>query len=185
MAAFPSLSELLEWPTEHLTEAADYWEMIGARCFAVASQVWRDALSIDWEGEAAEALRTGTHADMLITSGVDDQLHEAAKVARGGASDLYAARSRMRYAVEDARAAGFDVGEDCRSPTDRLISRSAAQRAVRRAQACCRRHSSLIRLTYRRGCGILRRRDLASVQCSRRRCLSGIGQMRRHQCGHT
>jgi hypothetical protein len=134
VAAFPSLSALLAWPTEHLTEAADYWQTIGGRCYGVANQVWRDALSVDWQGAAAEALRGATHADMLTTSAVADQLHEAAKVARSGASDLYAARSRVHYAVEDARTAGFDVGEDL-SVTDRSSSGSAAQRAARQAQA--------------------------------------------------
>lgn len=130
----PSLSDLLAWPTEHLTEAADYWENIGGRCFGLAHQVWCDALSVDWEGESVEALRTATHADMLTTSGVDGQLQEAAKVARSGASDLYAARSRLRYAVEDARNARFNVGEGI-SITDRLNSRSVAQRVARQAQA--------------------------------------------------
>jgi hypothetical protein len=134
VAGLPSLSELLAWPTEHLTEAADYWESIGDRCFGIAHQIWCDAMSIDWEGEAADALRIGTHTDMTITSAVDDQLHEAAKVARTGASDLYATRSRLRYAVEDAHTAGFNVGEDL-SVTDRLTSKSAAQRAARQAQA--------------------------------------------------
>jgi hypothetical protein len=134
VAGFPRLSELLAWPTEHLTEAADYWVSVGERCYMVTSQIWRDAMSIDWQGEAAESLRTATHADMLTTSAVADQLQAAAKVARSGASDLYAARSRLRYAVEDARTAGFDVGEDI-SVTDRLISRSAAQRAARQARA--------------------------------------------------
>lgn len=134
VAGFPSLSQLLAWPTEHLTEAADYWEAIGGRCYGVANHVWRDALSIDWQGEAADALRSATHADMMTTSAVDDQLHEAAKVARSGASDLYAARSRLRYAVEDARTAGFDVGEDL-SFADRSSGGSPAQRAVRQAQA--------------------------------------------------
>lgn len=60
--SLPNLSELVAWPTEHLTEAAS--------------------------------------------------------TARAGASDLSAARSRVRYAVEDARDAGFDVGEDL-SVTDR------------------------------------------------------------------
>jgi hypothetical protein len=36
VAAVPSLSQLLAWPTEHLTEAADYWEAIGGRCYTVA-----------------------------------------------------------------------------------------------------------------------------------------------------
>src|SRR5437588_431117 len=97
VAGFPSLSQLVDWPTEHLTEAADYWETIGERCYGVTSQVWRDALSIDWQGNTADALRTATHADMMTTSAVADQPQAAAKAARSGASDLYTAASRVRY----------------------------------------------------------------------------------------
>ncbi|OBH04889.1 MULTISPECIES: hypothetical protein [unclassified Mycobacterium] len=134
VAGIAGLSELAAWPTEHLTEAAEHWEAVAGRSYAVASQVWRDALSTDWHGEGAEALRTATHADMLTTSAAADQLQTAAKVARSGASDLYAARSRVRYAIEDANTAGFDVGEDM-SVTDRSTGGSAAQRAARQAQA--------------------------------------------------
>ena len=133
-AAFPSLSQLLTWPTEHLTEAADHWEAIGGQSYEVANSVWQDALSIDWQGGAADALRSGTRADMLTTSSVADQLYEAAKVTRSGASDLHTARSRVQYAVEDARTAGFNVNQDL-SVTDRSTGGSAAQRAARRAQA--------------------------------------------------
>jgi hypothetical protein len=134
VTGLPGLSGLLAWPTEHLTEAADHWETVGGRSYAVANQVWRDALSVDWHGEGADALRTATHADMMTTSAVADQLRAAAKVARSGASDLYAARSRLRYAVEDARTAGFAVGEDL-SVTDRSTGGSTAQRAARQAEA--------------------------------------------------
>jgi hypothetical protein len=134
IAAFPGLSQLLAWPTEHLSQAADYWEAMGGRCYGLANQVWQDALSIDWQGEAADRLRTVTHSDMLTTSTVADQLHEAAKVARSGASDLYVVRSRVRYAVEDTRTAGFGVGEDL-SVTDRASGGSPVQRAARQAQA--------------------------------------------------
>jgi hypothetical protein len=134
VAGVPGLSALLDWPTEHLTEAADYWHTVGERSYGVAHQVWRDALSVDWQGEAAEALRSGTHADMQTTSAAVDQLQAAASVARSGASDLDAARSRVRYAVEDAHAAGFEVGEDL-SVTDRVRGGSAAQRAARQAAA--------------------------------------------------
>jgi hypothetical protein len=130
----PGLSALLAWPTEHLTEAADHWETVGERSYGVAHQVWRDALSVDWRGEAAEALRTATHVDMKTTSAAVDQLQAAATIARSGASDLYAARSRVRYAVEDARTAGFEVGEDL-SVIDRMAGGSAAQRAARQAAA--------------------------------------------------
>lgn len=130
----PILSQVLSWPTQHLTDAADYWEAVGARNYTVANQVWRDGLSVDWQGRAADALHTTTHADMQKTSAVVDQLQLAAKAARGGASDLSAARSRVRYVVEDAFRAGFDVREDM-SVTDRSTAGSIAQRAARQAQA--------------------------------------------------
>lgn len=134
VAGFPGLSMLLSWSTEHLTEAADHWDTVGEHSYGVANQVWRDALTVDWQGGAADTLHNGTHTDMLTTSAVADQLQEAAKVARTGASDLYTSRTRVQYAVQDARAAGFDVGEDL-SVTDRMAGGSATQRAARQAQA--------------------------------------------------
>jgi len=134
VAGVPGLSALLTWPTEHLAEAAAHWEDVGERSYGAAHGVWSDALGVDWSGEAAEALRTDTHADMLTTSGVVDQLQEAATVARGGASELEAARSQVQYAVDDARSAGFEVGEDL-SVTDRMAGGSAAQMAARQAAA--------------------------------------------------
>jgi hypothetical protein len=134
VAGAPGLSALLSWPTDHLTEAATHWETVGERSYEVAHGTWSDAQTVDWSGEAAEALRTDTHADMMTTSGVVDQLQEAANVARSGASDLEAARSQMRYAVEDARSAGFEVSEDL-SVTDRASGGSVAQRAARQAAA--------------------------------------------------
>ncbi|WP_231984299.1 hypothetical protein [Mycobacterium sp. E342] len=130
----PNLSALLAWPTDHLTEAAAQWQTVGEHSYAVAHQVWRDAASVDWLGEAADALRCATHADLQATSAAVDQLQAATRAARSGASDLYAARSRVRYTVEDARTAGFEVGEDL-SVTDRMGSGSAAERAARQAAA--------------------------------------------------
>ena len=130
----PGLSALLAWPTDHLTEAADHWESVGDRSYGVAHGVWSDALTVDWDGEAADALRTDTHADLMTTSGVVDQLQAAATTARSGASELDAARSQLRYAVDDAHSAGFEVGEDL-SVADRMAGGSAAQLAGRQAAA--------------------------------------------------
>jgi hypothetical protein len=134
VASLPGLSQLLAWPTEHLTDAADHWEAVAERNYGLANQVWRDASSVDWQGNAADALRTATHSDMITVSAAADQLQTAAKVARSGASDLYAARSRLRYALEDAQTAGFDVDEEG-SVVDRSAAGSAARRAARQAQA--------------------------------------------------
>nr|WP_246541061.1 hypothetical protein [Mycobacterium spongiae] len=128
------MSELLAWPTEHLTEAADYWTATGNRWYEVFNQMWRDSLSVDWKGNGAEGLRTRTYADNAEVSGLVDQLHGAATTARAGASDLYAARSRFRYSVDDARDARFHVSEDL-AVTDRSTARSSAARAARQAQA--------------------------------------------------
>ncbi len=130
----PGLSALMAWPTDHLTEAASHWESVGDRSYGVAHGLWSDALTVDWDGEAADALRTDTHADLLTTSGVADQLQAAATAARSGASELDAARSQLRYAVEDARSAGFEVGEDF-SVTDRMVGGSAALMVARQAAA--------------------------------------------------
>jgi hypothetical protein len=99
-AAFPSLSELLAWPTEHLTEGADHWEATAGRWYGAFTQVWQDSLSIDWEGQAAEKLQTRTYADKVKVGELVDQLQEAAKTARIRASDWmrpapgYGTRSR-------------------------------------------------------------------------------------------
>lgn len=74
----PGLSALLAWPTDHLTEAADHWDTVGERSYGMAHQVWQDALLVDWRGEAADALRSATHADLQTTSAVVDQLQAAA-----------------------------------------------------------------------------------------------------------
>lgn len=130
----PTLTDLLEWPTDHLAEAAGYWVATGSRWYETFDRAGQDAASIDWEGDAAERLRGRTRSDRLKVSGLDDQLQHAAKVARMGASDLYAARSRLRYAVEDARGAGFLVGEDL-SLTDRFAGGIAGSRTLTRADS--------------------------------------------------
>jgi hypothetical protein len=132
--AFPGLSDLLVWPTDHLTEGANYWEAVAARWYETFAQVCQDSLSVDWEGKAIDALHARTHADKLTVGGMVDRLQEAATVARTAASDLHAARSGMRSAVEDARAAGFEVGEHL-SVSDRSFGGSAAIRSARQAQA--------------------------------------------------
>jgi hypothetical protein len=133
-AAIPGLSDLLAWPTDHLTEGADHWEAVAARWYETFAQVWQDALSVDWEGKAVKALHDRTYADKLKVSGLVDRLQEAAAVARTGASELHAARSGVRSAVEDARAAGFEVGGHL-SVTDRSFGGSVAARSARQAQA--------------------------------------------------
>ena len=130
----PGLSALLNWPVEHLTEGAEHWEAVAGQSYGVASQVWQDSLSVDWQGLAADRLRAATHGDLMTTNAVVDRLQEAAKVARAAASDLSAARSALQYVVADARAASFVVGEDL-SIADRYVGGSPAFQAARQIEA--------------------------------------------------
>ena len=61
--ATPGLSDLLMWPTEHLTEGATHWEATAGRWYDAFTQVWQDSLSVDWQGSAAEALHVRTADD--------------------------------------------------------------------------------------------------------------------------
>lgn len=130
----PALSELLAWPTEHLTDAADHWTETSSRWYEVFTETWKESLNVKWHGSGAEALRTRTHLDKLKVSAMVDQLQEAAKRARAGATDVFAARSRVRNAVADAHEAGFFVDEDL-SVIDLSTGGSSADRAIRQAQA--------------------------------------------------
>jgi hypothetical protein len=61
-------------------------------------------------------------------------LQAAAKVARRGADDIAAARQLVLRAIDDARAAGFEVREDL-SVRSHQLGGTPAQRAARQAQA--------------------------------------------------
>lgn len=130
----PGLSELLTWPTDHLTDAADYWTTTCGRWYEVFTETWKDSLNVQWQGSGAAALRARTYVDKLKVGAMVDQLHEAARLARAGATDVFAARSRIRNAVVDAHEAGFFVNEDL-SVTDLSTGGSPADRAIREAQA--------------------------------------------------
>lgn len=130
----PTLSTIEAWDVDHLTEAADHWDGTANRWENVSLQVWQQSHGLDWEGQARQALVERTTADKTIVMGKADQLRDAAKIARRGASDIDAAKRRVLYAVEDAHNAGFLVGEDL-SVTDTRTTKNSAELAQRQAQA--------------------------------------------------
>ncbi|EID17851.1 hypothetical protein MXEN_00225 [Mycobacterium xenopi RIVM700367] len=130
----PTLSTIQAWDVDHLIEAAEYWDGTADRWENVSLQVWQQSHGLDWEGRAREALVMRTTADKTTILGKADQLREAAKIARRGASDIDAAKRRVLYAVEDAHNAGFTVGEDL-SVTDTRTTKNPAQLAARQSQA--------------------------------------------------
>jgi hypothetical protein len=87
----------------------------------------------------AAVLRTG--ADRVVVVGAADGLHAAAAAARYGAGEIAGARQLALQAVDEARAAGFTVGEDL-SVTSRQGGPPAVQ-VARQAQA--QMHAAAIR----------------------------------------
>jgi hypothetical protein len=112
----PTLSQIEAYSTDHLVEAADHWDGLADRWEDAHWKVRDQAHVLDWQGAAADLLRS------------------TSRIARQQAGELDHLRNSVLYAVEDAHNAGFLVGEDF-SVTDTRTSRTAAELTARQAQA--------------------------------------------------
>jgi hypothetical protein len=130
----PTLSQIRTWDVEHLIEGANHLDATADRWDNAAIEIWQQAHTIDWDGDAADALRARTTADKSVMMLQAERLREAAQIARRGASDISTVKQSLLYKVEDAHSAGFLVGEDF-SVSDTRSSNPAAERAVRQSQA--------------------------------------------------
>jgi hypothetical protein len=133
----PSLSQIAGWDTEHLESAARTWSTTAEHWEETFTAVHRGSLSPGgtiWEGEGAEAAQQRTFADLVKVRGLSDQLFNAAEIARRGADQLGYLKRMALAAVDDARTAGFDVGEDL-SVSDRSLVPLGPAFAARQAQA--------------------------------------------------
>ncbi|SON59203.1 hypothetical protein MSIMFI_00685 [Mycobacterium simulans] len=141
----PTLSQIQTMDTTYLLEAADYWTRTAKLWEQVFTQI-HDRVSTPggtpWKGQAATRAQERSYRDMVEVRGASYQLHEAAAVARRADDQLQACKAGALDAVADARADGFDVGDDY-SVTDRSRGGSAEFRAARLAQA--QGHAAFIR----------------------------------------
>jgi hypothetical protein len=130
----PPLSELLSWSTMHLTAGADHWDAAAGRWESAFKSVHERIGASGWEGQAYDAARERTYWDSARVGNAADDLRDGAQTARQGASDVTTAQSRLREAVNKARDAGFNVGEEY-SVTSGETGGTTAQYAQRQAQA--------------------------------------------------
>jgi hypothetical protein len=130
----PTLSQIQSWDVNHLAEAALHWSTAADKWESAFHDVWQQSRAISWEGRGADALQDRTTTDKSLVGAKADRLRQAADIARKGAGDIDAAQRRVVYAIEDAKNAGFRVGDDL-SVTDTRNIRNAQQRAARQAQA--------------------------------------------------
>ncbi|MBS4727022.1 hypothetical protein MSM1_01085 [Mycobacterium sp. SM1] len=145
VTALPTVSQAQAMDTAHLREAAQYWERTATlwdEVFTTIHQRVSAPGGVPWEGQAAAREQERSLTDMLKVRPVSLQLYETAGIARRGDEALPALRDEVLEAMADARADGFDVGEDY-SVTDRSRGGSSAFRAAR--QSAARGHSAFMR----------------------------------------
>jgi hypothetical protein len=132
----PTLSQVRGWGTAHLTEAAAQW--------TTTATVWEDAFTdvatqinhpggTPWQGVTAQTAQYRAYTDRLLVVGLADQLHDAARIARTGATQIDEARRLVLRTVDSAQSAGFTVGQDFSVTDPRLYDAGTA--AIRQAQA--------------------------------------------------
>jgi hypothetical protein len=149
----PSLSQVRNWDTLHLTDAAHRWTSTAGiwECTFndVATNISRPGGTV-WQGVAAEDARQRAHADRIAASGLADHLNKAADIARRGADQIGYAKAKVLEAVDAAEAAGFAVREDFS-----VFSTAARQAQARVLAADIRtRVGQLVGLDYRVATGI-------------------------------
>lgn len=114
-AAVPSLSQIFGWDTEHLSRAATDWTDAAEHWEDAFGSVHRGMLAPGgtvWEGAAADAAQERAFGDLVKVRGLADTLSEAATIARRGADRLDYLKRQAIEAINEAREAGFAVGED-------------------------------------------------------------------------
>ena len=113
-AALPGLSQILRWDTEHLSGAATDWSATAEHWEGAFDGVHRGMLAPGgsvWEGAAADAAQERAFSDLMKVRGLADTLSGAATITRRGADQLDYLKRQAIDAIEEAREAGFTVGE--------------------------------------------------------------------------
>lgn len=144
-AALPTLSQVQTLDTAYLREAAEHWTRtanLWEQAFTEVHERISTPGGTAWKGQAAAAAQEGSYLDLVNVRGASDQLQGAAAIALRGEEQLQGCKAGVLEAVDDARAEGFDVGEDY-SVTDRSHGGTSEFRAARLAAA--QGHASFIR----------------------------------------
>ena len=107
-----TLSEVQALDPEPLRTAARNWDDAATVWEEETDAAYRSLERADWRGIASEAAleRSSNHRRVVFADA--EQIRGAVKIANSGAEELVAAQQRILREVNDAIAAGFEVGED-------------------------------------------------------------------------
>ncbi|KAB7751508.1 hypothetical protein MPHL21000_25275 [Mycolicibacterium phlei DSM 43239 = CCUG 21000] len=110
-----SRSEIEEWPTQHLDDAATQLRSMGAQSVALFDEHRRNVDSpggTTWEGNAKDAALDRVTADTAVVRQQTTVQNEAADIAENGGHDVRAAKQEAVGAITAAENDGFTVAED-------------------------------------------------------------------------
>lgn len=114
-AAVPSRSQIEQWTTAHLADAAAKWRIAATTSDEAFDQHRQNILTPGgtvWEGDAKDAALNRVTADIAIVGSQSNMLREAAGVAENGVTDINAAKREALAAIEAAEHDGFNVADD-------------------------------------------------------------------------
>ncbi|WP_441958369.1 RNase A-like domain-containing protein [Mycolicibacterium houstonense] len=114
-ASLPTRSEIEEWSTSHLSDAATSWRSAATASEGAFDEHRQNIASpggTTWEGDAKDAALDRVTKDVAVVGRQSDVLREAADLAENGAHDIKAAKDKAVEAITAAENDGFSVGED-------------------------------------------------------------------------
>ncbi|GAS90007.1 Gp88 [Mycolicibacterium brisbanense] len=111
----PTRSQIEEWSTAHLADAATGWRAAATASEALFDEHRQNIASpggSTWEGAAKDAALDRVSRDVSVVGNHGSVLREAADIAENGAGDITAAQRKAIEAITEAEDDGFRVGED-------------------------------------------------------------------------
>ncbi|WP_235624058.1 DUF6883 domain-containing protein [Mycolicibacterium goodii] len=114
-ASLPTRSEIEEWSTSHLSDAATSWRSAATASEGAFDEHRQNIFSpggATWEGDAKDAALDRVTKDVAVVGRQSDVLREAADLAENGAHDIKAAKDKAVEAITAAENDGFTVGDD-------------------------------------------------------------------------
>lgn len=127
-SALPSRSEIEEWPTQHLDDAATQLRSMGTQSVALFDEHRQSIIApggTTWEGDAKDAALNRVTADTAVVRRQTSVQDEAANIAENGSHDVQAAKREALEAITAAENDGFKVGEDLTVTDTRTVDRDS------------------------------------------------------------
>lgn len=111
----PTRSQIENWSTSHLTEAAATWRQAATGSESTFDEHRQNIASpggTTWEGDAKDAAVDRVTADCAVVGRQGGVLREAADLAENGSHDINSAKDKAVQAITTAENDGFSVTEN-------------------------------------------------------------------------